>query len=47
LRWLGRYVTEGKGVSLLKAQLALAALLELRTGSREAAAKLLTELVGR
>jgi hypothetical protein len=32
LRWLARYVTEGKGVSLLKAQLALAALLELRTG---------------
>jgi hypothetical protein len=38
-------VTEGKGVSLLKAQLALAALSELRTGSREAAAKLLMELV--
>jgi hypothetical protein len=47
LRWLARYVTEGKGVSLLKAQLALAALSELRTGSREAAAKLLSELVRR
>jgi hypothetical protein len=47
LRWLGRYVTEGKGVSLLKAQLALAALSELRAGSREAAAKLLTELMRR
>jgi hypothetical protein len=47
LRWLGRYVTEGRRVSLLKAQLALAALAELRTGSREAAAKMLTELVRR
>jgi hypothetical protein len=47
LRWLDRYVTEGKGVSLLKAQLGLAALEELRTGSREAAATLLTELVRR
>jgi hypothetical protein len=37
-------VTEGKAVSLLKAQLALAALSELRAGEREAAAKLLTEL---
>jgi hypothetical protein len=45
LRWLARYVTEGKAVSLLKAQLALAALAELRAGEREAAAKLLTELV--
>jgi hypothetical protein len=47
LRWLGRYVTEGKAVSLLKAQLALSALSELRAGEREAAAKLLTGLVGR
>jgi hypothetical protein len=31
-------------VSLLKAQLALAALAELQTGDREVAAKLLTEL---
>jgi hypothetical protein len=43
LRWLARYVTEGKAVSLLKAQLALSALSELRTGEREAAAKLLAE----
>jgi hypothetical protein len=47
LRWLGRYLTEGKAVSLLKAQLALAALSELRAGEREAAAKLLTELARR
>jgi hypothetical protein len=45
LRWLGRYVTEGKALSLLKAQVALAALSDLRAGEREAAAKLLTELV--
>jgi hypothetical protein len=37
-------VTEGKAVSLLKAQLALAALSELRARESEAAAKLLTEL---
>ena len=43
LRWLGRYVTEGKAVSLLKARVALSALAELRAGQREAAAKLLTE----
>ncbi len=47
LRWLARYVTEGKAVSLLKAQMALAALSELRTGGREAAAKMLAELVRR
>jgi hypothetical protein len=47
LRWLGRYVTEGKAVSLLKAQVALAALSELRAGEREAAAKLLKRLGGR
>jgi hypothetical protein len=47
LRWLGRYVTEGKAVSLFKAQLALAALAELRAGEREAAAKLLSELARR
>jgi len=47
LRWLGRYATEGKAVSLLKAQLALSALAELRAGEREAAAKLLTELARR
>jgi hypothetical protein len=47
LRWFVRYVSEGKAVSLLKAQLALPALAELRAGEREAAAKLLTELVRR
>jgi hypothetical protein len=47
LRWLARYVTEGKAVSLLKAQLALSALAELRAGEREAAAKMLTKLVQR
>jgi hypothetical protein len=47
LRWLARYVTEGEAVSLLKAQLALSALAELRAGEREAAAKMLTELVRR
>jgi hypothetical protein len=47
LRWLGRYVTEGKAVSLLKAQLALSALAELRAGEREAAAMLLRELARR
>jgi hypothetical protein len=36
-----------KAVSLLKAQLTLSALAELRAGEREAAAKLLMELVGR
>jgi hypothetical protein len=47
LRWLARDVTEGKAVSLLNAQLALSALAELRAGEREAAAKLLMELVRR
>ena len=47
LRWLSRYVTEGKAVSLLKAQLALTTLAELRAGEREAAAKILTELARR
>ncbi len=47
LRWLRRYLTEGKAVSLLKAQLALSALAELRAGQREAAAKLLTDLAKR
>jgi hypothetical protein len=44
LRWLARYLTEGKGVSLLKAQLAAAALAELRAGERQQAAKLLIGL---
>jgi hypothetical protein len=47
LRWFVRYLDEGKAVSLLKAQLALSALAELRAGQREAAAKLLMELMGR
>jgi hypothetical protein len=47
LRWLARYVTKGKAVSLLKAQLALSALAALRAGEREAAAKMLTKLVQR
>jgi hypothetical protein len=42
LRWLARYVTEG-APSLLRAQIALAALSELRTGS-EPAKKVLLEL---
>jgi hypothetical protein len=37
-------VTEGKTVSLLKAQLALSALAELRAGEREHAPKLLWEI---
>jgi hypothetical protein len=44
LRWFSRYIDEGKGVSLLKAHLALSALAELRAEERQAAAKLLTEL---
>jgi hypothetical protein len=47
LRWLARYVTDGEAVSLLKAQLALSGLAELRAGKREAAAKLLIELARR
>jgi hypothetical protein len=35
---------EGKAVSLLKAQLAVSALAELRAGEREAAANMLAEL---
>jgi hypothetical protein len=41
------WVTEGKDVSLLKAQLAVAALSELRAGEREHAAKVLAELARR
>jgi hypothetical protein len=44
---LRRFGREGKAVSLLKAQLALAALAELRAGERERAAKMLTELACR
>jgi hypothetical protein len=43
----GRYLIEGKAVSQLKAQLALAALTELRAGERKAAAKLLMGSVAR
>jgi hypothetical protein len=46
VRWLGRYLTEGKNVSLLKAHIALAALGELRSGESKAAVKLLTGLDG-
>jgi hypothetical protein len=46
LRWLARYVRDGKDVTLLKAQLASSALAELRGGERQHAAKLLTELAG-
>jgi hypothetical protein len=45
LRWFRRYLDEGEGVSLLKAQLALSALAELRAGEREQAAKVLSGLV--
>jgi hypothetical protein len=47
LRWFARYLDEGKAVSLLKAQLVLSALSELRAAEREAAAKLLAELAQR
>ena len=48
LRWFGRYLDEGKAVSLLEAQLALAALAELQAGeSQQRAAKLLGEQAGR
>ena len=41
LRWFARYLDEGEGVTLLKAQVALSALAELRVGEREVAGKLL------
>jgi hypothetical protein len=44
LRWLSRYLAEGREVSILSVQLALAALAELRAGEAEAAAKLLLGL---
>jgi hypothetical protein len=47
LRWLNRYLTEGKAVTLLRAHLALAARAELRAGEREHAARLLVELATR
>jgi hypothetical protein len=47
LRWLGRYVIEGRAVSLLKAWLALSVLSEVRAGKREAAAKVLMGVIRR
>jgi len=44
LRWFARYLDEGRDVTLLKAQLAVAALGELRADEWDAAAKLLTDL---
>ena len=44
IRWLTRYLDEGKEVSLLKAQVALVALGELRGGS-DAASGILVKLV--
>jgi hypothetical protein len=44
LRWFARYLDEGKGVTLLKAQIALAALGDLRRGDDDHAAKLLNGL---
>jgi hypothetical protein len=44
LRWFRRYLEEGPSVSLLKAQLALSALAELRAGDRELAEKVLIGL---
>jgi hypothetical protein len=44
LRWFRRYLDEGKHVSLLNRQVALAALAELRAGDRDWAEKLLREL---
>jgi hypothetical protein len=47
MRWLVRYLTEGKAVTLLSAHLALSALAELRAGDGQQAANLLTELATR
>jgi len=44
LRWFARYLGEGKAVTLLKAQMALAALADLPAGEHEQAATLLMEL---
>lgn len=44
LRWLSMYLSKGKAVTLLKVQLAVSALAELRAGERQHAARLLTEL---
>jgi hypothetical protein len=47
LRWFARYLDEGKEVSLLRAQLALAALADLRGGQPDQAVKLLSDLARR
>ena len=47
MRWFARYLDEGTCVSLLRAQVALAALAELRGGEPEWAAKLLIEVATR
>jgi hypothetical protein len=47
LRWLARYLAEGKAVTLLKAQVAASALAELRSVERAHAARLLVELATR
>ena len=47
LRWFRRYLDEGKGVTLLRAQIALAALAELRAGEPEQATDLLAGLARR
>jgi hypothetical protein len=47
LRWLDLYLAKGKGVTLLKVQLAATALAELRGGDSQHAAKLLGELATR
>src|SRR6478609_6618115 len=46
LRWLDLYLAKGKAVSLLKVNLAAAALLELRGVERAHAARVLVELAG-
>ena len=43
MRWFARYPEEGRDVSLFKAQVALAALAELRAGKVEGAANVLAE----
>jgi hypothetical protein len=47
LRWLDRYLAEGKAVTLLKSQVAACALAELRSVERAHAARLLIELATR
>jgi hypothetical protein len=47
LRLFRRYLDEGEGVTLLRGQLALAALGDLRAGGQEQAAKMLRDLTRR